>query len=62
MDKIVTNMNERFVWIWDHDLLADIDKATEEFKALTKDDVQVHGDCKLHSVADASVEDVVLVT
>ena len=32
--KVVTNANQRFQWIWTHDLEADIKRAEEQFAAL----------------------------
>lgn len=34
MVKIVDNMNERFLWIWDHDILGDADLATQNFNQI----------------------------
>jgi salicylate hydroxylase len=34
--KVVKNANQRFQWIWTHDLAADLTKAEEMFKALQK--------------------------
>ncbi len=34
MNKITANLNERFLWIWEHDLEGDIKKATEELDKL----------------------------
>lgn len=31
MVKIVDNMNERFLWIWEHDIVADADTAAQNF-------------------------------
>lgn len=31
MAKVVDNMNERFLWIWEHDILADADLAIQSF-------------------------------
>lgn len=36
MDKIVENANQRFLWIWTHDLEADVIKAEEEFDKLRR--------------------------
>lgn len=35
MDKIVANFRERFLWIWEHDLQADLTKADELLAAAT---------------------------
>lgn len=32
MDEIVANANQRFHWIWQHDMKVDLEKAEEEFK------------------------------
>ncbi|KAH8895614.1 mannitol 1-phosphate dehydrogenase [Thozetella sp. PMI_491] len=34
MAKIAENLNQRFLWIWEHDLEGDIKKATEELQKL----------------------------
>lgn len=34
MDKIVKNLNERFLWIWEHDLEGDLKKADQMFTKL----------------------------
>ncbi|EXJ88580.1 hypothetical protein A1O1_05510 [Capronia coronata CBS 617.96] len=36
LDAIVKDLNHRFLWIWEHDLMADVDRAEKEFKALTR--------------------------
>jgi salicylate hydroxylase len=33
--KVVDNLNKRWLWIWEHDLNADVMKAEEEFGKLT---------------------------
>ena len=33
LSKIVANLNERFLWIWEHDLNADIELAHQQFSA-----------------------------
>lgn len=34
MVKLAKNMNERYLWIWEHDLEGDLKKAEEEFERL----------------------------
>ncbi|KAF2098901.1 FAD/NAD(P)-binding domain-containing protein [Rhizodiscina lignyota] len=58
MNKIVANMNERFLWIWDHDLLADAEKAKSEFYKLTETGKQRNGSVELKSAPMANVEEV----
>lgn len=61
MDKIVANMNERFLWIWDHDLLEDVRKATEEFNALVAEDKPANGSVELKNAPANQVEEVEMV-
>lgn len=35
LQKLVDNMNKRFLWIWEHDLLGDVRRAEDEFLLLT---------------------------
>lgn len=35
--KVVDNLNERWLWIWEHDLDADVQRAKTDFVALTAD-------------------------
>jgi salicylate hydroxylase len=35
MDKIVANFRQRFLWIWEHDLQADLTRADEMLAAAT---------------------------
>lgn len=35
-EKIVANYRRRWLWIWEHDLSADIKKADEEFERLRR--------------------------
>jgi salicylate hydroxylase len=37
MSKIVDNLNQRFLWIWEHDLEADVRKAKEQLARPTRD-------------------------
>lgn len=34
MTKIVENLNRRFLWIWEHDLKGDLDRADHMFRKL----------------------------
>lgn len=36
MSKIVANLNQRFLWIWEHDLSMDMEIARSQFTALTQ--------------------------
>ncbi|CAK7212723.1 hypothetical protein SBRCBS47491_001563 [Sporothrix bragantina] len=36
MEKIVENFRERFLWIWEHDLQADLDRADQQLAAPSK--------------------------
>jgi salicylate hydroxylase len=51
MDKIVENMNERFLWIWEHDLEGDVKKATEQFNTLRAGYPSTNGTVELKGLA-----------
>ncbi|KAI9734081.1 MAG: hypothetical protein M1818_007019 [Claussenomyces sp. TS43310] len=36
MNSMMQNLRQRFLWIWEHDLEADVRKAEEDFKSLTR--------------------------
>ncbi|PYH99091.1 mannitol 1-phosphate dehydrogenase [Aspergillus ellipticus CBS 707.79] len=47
MDRIVDNLNQRFLWIWEHDLQADVELAHQQFMGLAQMSETTHGPLSL---------------